>query len=60
MLNSSLEESVILFVGYLNYINQAYCSCVHFFIDGRKVECVESMVFVTKGQAREGGMQVLL
>ncbi len=62
MLNSncSLEESVILFVGYLNYINQTYCSFVHFFIDGRKVERGESMVFVTRGQAKEGGMQVLL
>jgi len=27
--------------------------------DGRKAECVESMVFDAKGQAKEGGMQVL-
>ncbi len=48
-----------LIVEYLNYINQVYYSCVQCFIDGRKAECVESMVFDAKGQAREGGMQVL-
>jgi hypothetical protein len=46
-------------VGYLNYINQAYCSYVQYFFDGRKAERVESMVFDVKGQVREGGMQVL-
>jgi hypothetical protein len=49
----------ILIVGYLNYINQAYCSYVQYFFDGRKAECVESVVFDMKGQARESGMQVL-
>jgi hypothetical protein len=29
------------------------------FIDGGKVEHVESMVFDGRGQAKEGGMQVL-
>ncbi len=48
-----------LIVGYLNNINQAYCSCVLYFFDGRKTKCVESMVFDAKGQAKEGGMQVL-
>ncbi len=48
-----------IIVEYINYINQAYCSCVHCFIDGGKVECVESMVFDVRGQAMEGGMQVL-
>jgi hypothetical protein len=48
-----------LIVEYLNYINQAYCFYVQYFIDGRKVECVESMVFDARGQAKEGGMQVL-
>ncbi len=48
-----------LIVEHINYINQAYCSCVQCFIDGKKVEHVESMVFDARGQAREGGMQVL-
>jgi hypothetical protein len=48
-----------LIVEYINYINQAYCSYVHCFIDGGKMEHVESMVFHARGQAREGGMQVL-
>ncbi len=46
-------------VEFLNYINQAYYFCVYSFIDGRKVKCVESTVFDARGQAREGGMQVL-
>ncbi len=37
-----------LTVEYINYINQVYCSYVQCFIDGRKVECVESMVFDAK------------
>ncbi len=48
-----------LIVKYLNYTNQGYCSCVHCFIDEGKTECVESMVFDARGQAGEGGMQVL-
>ncbi len=43
-----------LIVEYPNYISQTYCSCVQCFIDGRKVENVESMVFDAKGQAKEG------
>jgi hypothetical protein len=46
-------------VEYINYINQAYCSCIQFFINGGKVERVESMVFDAKKEAREGGIQVL-
>ncbi len=49
-----------LIVEYFNCIHQAYCSCVQCFIDGGKVEHVESMVFDAKRQAKEGGMQVLL
>ncbi len=46
-------------VEHLNYINQAYCSCVQSFINGGKTKCVESMIFDAKGQVQEGGMQVL-
>jgi hypothetical protein len=48
-----------LIVEYLNYINQAYCSCVHCFINRGKMEHVKSMVFDARGQAREGEMQIL-
>ncbi len=48
-----------LIVEYINCINQAYYSCLQCFIDGRKVERVESMVFDARGEAKEGGMQVL-
>ncbi len=48
-----------IIVEYLNYINQAYCSCVQCFINGRKVKRVKFMVFDAKRQAKEGGMQVL-
>jgi hypothetical protein len=48
-----------LIVEYLNYINEAYYFYVQCFIDGRKMERVESMVFDVKGQSKEGGMQVL-
>ncbi len=48
-----------LIVEYINCINQAYYSCLQCFIDGRKAERVESMVFDARGQAKEGGMQVL-
>jgi hypothetical protein len=49
-----------LIIEYLNYINQTYFSCVQCFINGKEVECVESMVFDAKGQTKEGGMQVCL
>ncbi len=55
----ALNVEFDLIVEYINYINQAYCYCAQCFIDGRKEECVESMVFDAKGQAKEGGMQVL-
>jgi hypothetical protein len=48
-----------LIVEYINYINQTYCSCIQFFINGGKVERVESIVFDAKKQAMEGGIQVL-
>jgi hypothetical protein len=48
-----------LIVEYTNYINQALFFCIQCFIDGGKVKRVESMVFDARGQAREGGMQVL-
>jgi hypothetical protein len=48
-----------LIVEGINYINQAYYFYVQYFINGGKAECVESMVFDVKGQAKEGGMQVL-
>ena len=43
----------------VEYINQAYCSCIQFFINGRKAKRVESMVFDAIRQAKENGMQVL-
>jgi hypothetical protein len=46
-------------VEYINYINQAYCSYVQCFINGRKAKRAESMVFDCRGQVREGVMQVL-
>ncbi len=46
-------------VEYINYINQAYCSCVQCFINGGEVGRVESMVFDARRQAKESEMQVL-
>ncbi len=46
-------------VEHFNYINQAHCSYVQCFIDGGKAKCVEFMAFDARGQAKEGGMQVL-
>ncbi len=46
-------------IQYIIYISQAYYSCIQFFINGRKVEHVESMVFDAKRYIREGGIQVL-
>jgi hypothetical protein len=38
---------------------KVYYFCEQCFIDGGKMECVESMVFDVGGQIKEGGMQVL-
>ncbi len=48
-----------LIAQYINYINQTYYFFIQCFIDGGKAKCVESLVFNVRGQAREGGMQVL-
>ncbi len=46
-----------LIVEYINYINEAYCSCVQCFANGKKVEHVQSMIFDVRGQTKEGLMK---
>jgi hypothetical protein len=45
----TLKVEVNVIIEYFNYINQAYSSCVYYFIDGGNVENVVSMVFDAKG-----------